>query len=40
MPKRRTCEEFVELLNGVNPDISVIGNYVNSTTKIIKFFAL
>ena len=34
MPKKRTHEEFVELLKGINPDISVIGSYVNSTTKI------
>lgn len=34
MPKKRTHAEFVELLSGISPDISVIGIYVNSTTKI------
>ena len=32
--KKRTHEEFVELINDINPDIEIIGKYVNAKTKI------
>ena len=34
MAKRRTHEEFVELINDINPNIEIIGKYVNAKTKI------
>ena len=34
MAKRRTHEEFVELINDINPNIEIIGKYVNAKTNI------
>ena len=34
MAKRRTHEEFIELVNDINPNIEIIGKYVNAKTKI------
>ena len=34
MPKKRTHEEFIDALNLVDPSIIVLGNYLNSTTRI------
>lgn len=34
MPKKKTHEEYVKELKEVNPDIEVIGTYINATTKI------
>lgn len=34
MPKRKTKEEFIEELANINPDIVVLGEYVNVTTPI------
>lgn len=34
MPKRRTHEEFVQLIAAINNNIEIIGRYINSQTKI------
>ena len=34
MAKRRTHEEFIELINDINPNIEIIGKYVNAKTNI------
>ena len=34
MPKKKTHEEFVEEMKVKNPNIEILGRYINSTTKI------
>lgn len=34
MPKRKTHEEFIEEMKYINPNIEIIGQYVNAKTKI------
>ena len=35
MPRKKTHEEFVEEMKVKNPNIEILGRYVNSTTKIL-----
>lgn len=33
--KKRTHEEFIQLLNEINPNITILGKYINNSTKIL-----